>query len=60
MLRVRVIRNDRRYRLIRPFWLEINVENFSWIRDVVFGKMFSNQIKSKRDDADFWLTNRFR
>ena len=30
------------------------------MRDVVFGKIVSNQIKSRREDANFWLINRFR
>lgn len=28
--------------------------------EVIFGKMVSSQIKSRSDDADFWLAERFK
>ena len=50
-----VTRKERKYGLIRPFWLVTMVDVFIWISEVVFGKMFSSQIRSRREDADFWL-----
>ena len=50
-----VTRKERKYSLIRPFWLVTMVDVFIWISEVVFGKMFSSQIRSRREDADFWL-----
>lgn len=50
-----VTRKERKYNLIRPFWLVIVVDIFVCISEVVFGKTFSNQIRSRREDADFWL-----
>ena len=50
-----VIRKERKYNLIRPFWLVIITDIFIWINEVVFGRIFSSQIKSMREDADFWL-----
>ena len=46
--------------MIRPFCSDPNVDNFIRIREVVFGKMLSRQIKSQREDADFWLVDGFQ
>lgn len=54
-----VIRKERKYNLIRPFWFVTIVDIFIWVDEMVFGKMFSSQIRSRRDDADFWLIVRF-
>ena len=54
-----VTRKERKYSLIRPFELVTMVDVFIWISEVVFGKMFSSQIRSRREDADFWLIVRF-
>ena len=60
MLRKRVMRNERKYNLIKPFWSDTNVKVFIWMR-VVFDRIFSSQIKSKReDDDDIWLSYRFQ
>lgn len=55
-----VIRKERKYSLIRPFWFVTIVDMFIWISEVVFGKIFSSQIRSRREDADFWLIVRFK
>ena len=52
-------RKGRKFSLIRPFWLVTIVNVFIWISEVAFGKMFSNQIRSRREDADFWLIVKF-
>ena len=54
-----VTRKERKYNLIRPFWLVIMVDIFIWVSEVVFGKIFSSQIRSRREDADFWLIVKF-
>ena len=54
-----VTRKERKYNLIRPFWLVIMVAVFIWVSEMVFGKMVSSQIRSRREDADFWLIVRF-
>ena len=54
-----VTRKERKYSLIRPFWLVTIVDVFIWISEVAFGKMFSNQIRSRREDTDFWLIVKF-
>ena len=54
-----VTRKDRKYSLIKPFWLVTIIDIFIWISEVVFGKIFSSQIRSRRDDADFWLIIKF-
>lgn len=59
MLRVRVMRNERKYNLIWPFWVEIRIEVFIWNWEIDFGRMLSSQIESSRSDADFWLIDRF-
>ena len=59
MLRKRVMRNERKYNSIKPFWSDTNVEVFIWMR-VVFDRIFSSQVKSKREDDDIWLSNRFQ
>ena len=48
-----VTRKERKYSLINPFWFVTIIDIFVWISEVVFGKMFSSQIKSRRDDPDF-------
>ena len=48
-----VTRKERKYSLIKPFWFVTIIDIFVWISEVVFGKMFSSQIKSRKDDADF-------
>jgi len=50
-----VIRKERKYSLIRPFWLVIVVDIFIWASEMVFGRIVSSQIRSRREDADFWL-----
>lgn len=50
-----VIRKERKYSLIRPFWFVIVVDIFIWASEIVFGKMVSSQIRSRREDADFGL-----
>lgn len=54
-----VIRKERKYSLIRPFWFVIVVDIFIWASEIVFGKMVSSQIRSRREDADFWLIVKF-
>ena len=54
-----VIRKERKYSLIRPFWLVIGGDIFIWASEMVFGKIVSSQIRSRREDADFWLIVRF-
>lgn len=54
-----VIRKERKYSLIRPFWLVIVVDIFIWASEMVFGRIVSSQIRSRREDADFWLIVRF-
>ena len=48
-----VTRKERKYRLIKLFWLVIMVDIFVWISEVAFDKIFSSYIKSRREDADF-------
>lgn len=50
-----VIRKERKYSLIRPFWFVIIVAIFTWAVEMVFGKIVSSQMRSRREDADFWL-----
>ena len=59
MLMIIVIRKERKYSLIRPFWFVTVMDAFIWISEVVFGKMFSSQIRSRREDASFWLIVKF-
>lgn len=54
-----VIKNERKYSLIRPFWLVTIVDIFIWMSEVVLGRIFSSQMRSRREDADFWLIVRF-
>lgn len=53
ILTVIVTRKERKYSLIKPFWFVTMIDIFVWISEVVLGKMFSSQIKSRREDADF-------
>lgn len=55
----RVIRNDRKYNLINPFWLDTRVEVFIWIEEIVLGRKISSQVRSSRREADFWPMVRF-
>ncbi len=48
-----VTRKERKYSLIRPFWFVTIVDVFIWMSEVVFGKMFSSQIRSRMEDASF-------
>lgn len=50
---VRVNMKDMKYSLIKPFWVEIIVEDFIWKWEIDFGMIFSNQIVSSSVDADF-------
>ena len=54
-----VIRKERKYSLIRPCWLVSVVDIFIWASEMVFGRIVSSQIRSRREDADFWLIVRF-
>ena len=54
-----VIRKERKYSLIRPFWFVTRVDAFIWASEMVFGRMASSQIRSRREDADFWLIDKF-
>lgn len=58
--RVMVMRKDRKYSLMRPCWFEVSIEAFSWMRAVVFGKMFSSHVMSSEEVASFWLIVRYR
>lgn len=44
---------DMKYSLIKPFWVEIIVEDFIWKWEIDFGMIFSNQIVSSSVDANF-------
>lgn len=41
--------------MIRPVWFEMMVEDNICRWDKFFGMVFSNQIRSRRRDAVFWL-----
>ena len=58
-LMITVTRKERKHSLIKPFWPVTMVDIFISISDVVFGKIFSSQIKSRKEDADFWLIIKF-
>lgn len=49
-----MIKKDRKYSLIWPFWLEIYDEAFIWNSEVDFGRVFSNQVWSSSIEATFW------
>lgn len=53
ILTVIVTRKERKYSLIKPFWFVTMIDIFVWISEVVLGKIFSSQIRSRREDADF-------
>ena len=57
---IMVMKNDRKYSLIRPFWVDTRIDIFIWIVEVVLGRITSSQMRSRSDDADFWLMERFR
>lgn len=44
----RVIKNERKYNLIRPFWLVKAFEINMCKEDMDLGRVFSNQKRSKR------------
>lgn len=50
-----MIRKDRKYSLIWPFWVEMSVEVFIWDREIDFGRAFSSQVRSSSIEATFWL-----
>ena len=54
-----VIRKERKYSLIKPFWFVVEVAIFIWACEMVFGRIVSSQIRSRREDADFWLIVKF-
>lgn len=54
-----VIRKERKYSLIKPFWFVVVVAIFIWACEMVFGRIVSSQIRSRREDADFWLIVKF-
>lgn len=54
-----VIKKERKYSLIRPFWFVTRVDAFIWASEMVFGRMASSQIRSRRENADFWLIDKF-
>lgn len=56
---MRVKKNERKYNLIKPFWLETSIEVFIWKCKMDFGRTFSSWIESSKSDADFWLIDRF-
>lgn len=56
----RVIRKDRKYNLIWPFWVEIIVEVLIWNAEIDFGRTFSSQVRSRIIEATFWLVMRLR
>lgn len=43
-----VMRNDRKYSLISPFWLDIILDSWVWVIEVDFGIVLSSQIRSSR------------
>lgn len=43
-----VMRKDRKYSLISPFWLAIILDRWVWVIEVDFGTAFSSQIRSRR------------
>ena len=43
-----VMRNDRKYSLISPFWLDIILDSWVWVIEVDFVIVFSSQIRSSR------------
>lgn len=52
------VKEDKKYSLIRPFWFEVVLESSNCSLDIFFGMLFSNQIRSSRRDAVFWLIMR--
>lgn len=49
-----MIRKERKYSLIWPFWAEIVVEVFIWKRARDFGRVFSSHVRSSNREAVFW------
>lgn len=50
-----VIKKERKYSLIRPFWFVTRVDAFIWASEMVFGRMASSQIRSRRRMLIFGL-----
>lgn len=50
---------DRKYSLIRPFWLEMVIDDFMFRWEMDFGNRYSSQIVSISVEASFWLAARF-
>lgn len=47
--------------MISPFWSDTNVEAFTWIKAIVFGRAAQAfQSRSSNMDADFWLVSRLK
>lgn len=57
--RARVIKNEREYNLIRPFWVDTSVDEICWMWERDFGRTVSIQVWSRIIEADFWLDDRF-
>lgn len=57
-LKIRVIKKERKYSLIWPFWLEMSVDVFIWNEEIDFGRVFSNQVESSSMEATFWLISK--
>lgn len=45
--------------MINPFWLETRFEDVSWREEIDLGRRASSQVRSSREDADFWLKVKF-
>lgn len=58
-VRARVIMKDKKYSLIRPFWLEMVTDDFTLRCETDFGSRYSSQIISISVEASFWLVDRF-
>lgn len=54
-----VIKNDRKYSLIKPFWFDTIVDASIWNCATVLGRIFSIHVRSNDIEADFWLNSRF-
>lgn len=50
---------DRKYSLIRPFWLEMVIDDFMFRWEIDLGSRYSSQIISINIEASFWLAVRF-
>lgn len=52
-------RKDKKYNLIKPFWVEVNNDNEEWTVVWPFGPVFSYQFKSISMVAMCWPKNKF-